>query len=200
MDEKTKARIFEPFFTTKFDGRGLGMAAVYGIVKNHAGWISVDSKMGKGTTVRIYLPAVDMLVKEDVNKRPQAQWVKGSGTILVIDDEEGIAAVCRTMLERMGYRVLVAGTGQEAVDTINNFDGDINLALLDILMPDMSGEIIYPLLMKARPGLKVIVCSGYSIDGPAQKILDAGAEDFMQKPFTMADLSEKLKKALRGKQ
>jgi len=197
MDEETRTRIFEPFFTTKFKGHGLGMAAAYGIVKSHDGLISVDSELAKGTTVKIYLPAVETSVKEDVKKRiRRPEWVKGTGTILVIDDEEPVVTVCRTVLERMGYSVLEARNGQEAIDVVNNFDGNIDLALLDILMPDMSGETIYPLLMKARPDLKVLVFSGYSIDGPVQKVLDAGAEGFMQKPFSMADLSEKLKKTL----
>ncbi len=201
MDEETKSRIFEPFFTTKFAGRGLGMAAAYGIVKNHDGWISVDSKLDKGTIVKIYLPAVETPVKEDVKKSPRRdEWVKGTGTILVIDDEEAIMAVTKPILERMGYSVLEARTGQEALDVVKTFNGDIDLAMLDVLMPGMSGETIYPLLMKARPELKVLVFSGYSIDGPVQKILDAGAEDFIQKPFTMADLSEKLKKLLGGEQ
>jgi len=194
MHEETRTRMFEPFFTTKFEGRGLGMAAVYGIVKNHDGWISVDSELGKGTTVKIYLPSVETPVQADGKKKPRTEWIKGTGTILVIDDEEAVVTVCRAMLERMGYRVLEARNGQEAIDVVKTFDGDIDFAMLDILMPGMSGEVIYPLLMKARPDLKVIVFSGYSIDGPVQKILDAGAEDFIQKPFTMSDLSEKLKK------
>ena len=122
--------------------------------------------------------------------------IKGTGTILVIEDEEPVMKVSRIILEKMGYSVLEARTGQEAVDVVKTFDGHIDLALLDILMPDMNGNDIYPLIMEARPDLKVIVFSGYSIDGPAREILNAGAEDFIQKPFKMADLSEKLKKIL----
>jgi PAS domain S-box-containing protein len=200
MSEETNKRVFEPFFTTKAEGRGLGLAAAYGIVKNHDGWISVDSELGKGTDVKIYLPAVEAPVKEDAKSKPKAVPIKGHGTILVIEDEELVMKVTREILERLGYRVLEAKTGQEAIDVVKTFDGDIDLAILDILLPGMTGDIIYPLLMEARPNLKVLVFSGYSIDGPAQKILDAGAEDFIQKPFTMVDLSEKLNKILGGEQ
>ena len=107
-------------------------------------------------------------------------------------------SVTRAMLEGLGYRVLEAKTGHEAIDVVNTFDGDINLAMLDILLPDMSGNTIYPFLMEARPDLKVIVFSGYAIDGPAEEIIAAGAQDFLQKPFTLAGLSEKLRKVFDG--
>ena len=200
MDKQARTLIFEPFFTTKFTGRGLGMAAVYGVVKNHNGLILVESEPGKGTVVQIYLPAVEVHVKKHEKPEPKAEWIKGTGTILVIDDEEPVMKISRAMLERLGYRVLEARTGQEAIDIVETFDSHIDLALLDILLPDMSGSDIYPLIMEARPDLKVIVFSGYSIDGPAHEILNAGAEDFIQKPFTIAALSEKLKETLEGGQ
>jgi len=106
--------------------------------------------------------------------------------------------ISREILERLGYRVLEARTGQVAIDVVKTFDGNIDLALLDIVLPDMSGNDIYPLIMEARPDLKVIVFSGYSIDGPAREILNAGAEDFIQKPLAVKTLSEKLKKLLGG--
>ncbi len=213
MDEETRSRIFEPFFTTKFRGRGLGMAAVYGIVKNHSGWISVDSQLGKGTVVRIYLPAIVPLrgtqarraglpgikIQVEEKERPRIEPTKGEGTILVIEDEDIVINVVLQMLERLGYRILLAKTGKEAINIARSFDGDIDLALLDIVLPDLTGKEAYSRIMEARPNLKVIVCSGYTIDGPPQEVLDIGAQGFIQKPFSYATLSEKLKEVLEGK-
>ncbi len=173
------------------------MAAVYGIVTNHDGWISVDSEPGKGTVVQIYLPAVKVEVKEE--ERPKIKPAKGTGTILVIEDEDVVIDVVLAMLERLGYNVLLAKTGKEAINIANSFDADIDLAILDILLPDLPAKEVYRGIMEARPDLKVIVCSGYAIDGPPQEILDAGAQDFIQKPFSYATLSEKLKEVLEGK-
>ena len=197
MDEETVSRVFEPFFTTKFQGRGLGMAAVYGIVKNHNGWIYINSELGKGTKVSICLPAID---KEKISpKKIETEPVKGTGTILVIEDEEMVMDVTLSMLERLGYRVIGAKTGHEAINIVKSYDGDIDLAILDIVLPDMWGKEVYPILMEVRPDLKVLVYSGYSIDGPAQEILDSGAEAFIQKPFSIAALSEKVKELLEKK-
>ena len=201
MDEETKDRIFEPFFTTKFQGRGMGMAAVYGIVKNHDGRISVDSELGKGTTVHIYLPAIRAESEGQRVKaatQPDVELGTGEGTILMIEDEDVVIEVTQTMLERLGYRVMVAKTGKDAIHITETFDGRIDLALLDIKLPDMDGGKVYPLIMEARPDLKVIVFSGFAIEGPARKILDAGAEGFIQKPFALAILAEKLKEVLEG--
>ncbi len=200
MDKETLNKIFDPFYTTKFMGRGLGMAAVYGIVRNHDGWISVDSEQGKGTIVRIYLPAFEGK-KEKVREIPpeSIELITGTGTILVIEDEETVMDVIRDILDKLGYRILEARSGKEAIEMAGTFDGNIDLALLDIKLPDIWGDKVYPQLMEARPDLKVIVCTGYSIDGPAQTILDAGAQDFIQKPFTVETLSAKLKKVMEGK-
>ncbi len=201
MDEETRDRIFDPFFTTHFMGRGLGMASVYGVIKNHDGSVIVESELGKGTVVRIYLPAIEAKgeVKEEVVLGPTVELAMGEGTVLVIEDEEVLVEMFRQILERLGYRVLQAVTGKQAIEFTKTFDGQIDLALLDIKLPDMEGNKIYPLIMEARPDLKVIVCSGYSIGGPAQDILDAGAEGFIQKPFSISAFADKLKEVLEGK-
>ena len=197
MDEETRKGIFEPFFTTKFQGRGMGMAAAYGIVRNHDGWISVDSELRKGTAVQIYLPAIGVEVEKP--KKAKTDVTTRTGTILMIEDEEVVIEVTQAMLEMLGYRVMVAKTGKDAIHIAETFDGQIDLALLDIKLPDIDGRNLYPLIMKARSNLKVIVFSGYSIDGPAREILDAGAQDFIQKPFSLTTLSEKLKEVFEAK-
>ena len=199
MDEETKERAFEPFFTTKFVGRGLGLAAAYGIVKNHGGWISIETQLDHGTIARIYLPAVREVEVEKAQRSPHIELLKGTGTILLIEDELAVIETLRKLLERLGYHVLEARTGEEGIHLARAFDGDIDLAILDVFLTDMNGNKIYPLLKKFRPNLKVLVCSGYSIEGPAQEILDAGAQGFIQKPVSIEELSAKLAELLQTK-
>ena len=157
----------------------------------------MDSELGRGTTVRIYLPAIEVETKKP--KETKVEVATGTGTILMIEDEDVVIEVTQAMLEMLGYRVMVAKTGKDAIHIAETFDGQIDLALLDIKLPDIDGRNLYPLIIKARSNLKVIVWSGYSIDGPAREILDAGAQDFIQKPFSIATLSEKLKEVFEGK-
>ncbi|MCP3872926.1 MAG: response regulator [Desulfobacteraceae bacterium] len=196
MDNEVNDRIFEPFFTTKFEGRGLGMAAAYGIVKNHDGYIFVDSNLEKGTIVKIYLPMIEKLnVPLPVS---DVFHSKKDITVLLIEDDEAVMNVTKMMLNRKGYTVLQASSGKEAVELVRSYKGTINIALLDFVLPDMNGEIVYPLIQKHHPEMKVIVLSGYAITGPVQKLMNSGARAFIQKPVTMKKLFQKIKKVLES--
>ncbi|MBA3037966.1 MAG: response regulator [Desulfobacterium sp.] len=194
MDEEILSRIFDPFFSTKFQGRGLGMAAVYGIIRNHNGWVTVDSKSGKGTSVHIYLPVIENQTRK--SEKPDAKVYSGKGTILIVEDEEIVLNVYKQMLKKFGYKTIESKTGGEAINIMEQYKESISLVLLDIGLQDMTGGNVFSMIRKINPNQKVVVCSGYSIDGPVQKILDEGANGFLQKPFSLAVLNEKVKAVL----
>jgi CheY-like chemotaxis protein len=168
------------------------MAAVYGIVKKHDGFVYVDSVTGDGTTVSIYLKGTKS--KPKIAEKIEAFEIQRSGTALIVEDEHLVLEVNRAIVEKLGYHVLEARSGEEAIELVNSYEGRIDFVLLDVILPDMDGSRIYPRLIEARPGIKAIVCSGFALDGPARQILESGAESFVQKPFTMAALSAVLKK------
>jgi two-component system, cell cycle sensor histidine kinase and response regulator CckA len=198
MDSQTKERIFEPFFTTKEMGRGtgLGLASVYGIIKNHQGIIEVDSEKGQGATFTIYLPATGKKVIKETS--PTSEIMTGTETILLVDDEETIISVCRDLFESLGYRVLSATTGKEALEIYTQNQSNISLVLLDMIMPGMGGKETFTALKEINPQVKVILSSGYSLDGPAREIMEQGCKGFIQKPFSLQDLSLKVRTILDG--
>lgn len=199
MDANTQVRIFEPFFTTKFPGRGLSMAAVYGIVKNHGGGIMIDSELSQGTTVSIYLPVSETIASVVAKKKVPMDIEHGSGTILIVDDEPIVLDVGQSILIKLGYRVLTCTTGKEAIEMFQSDPTHIDLVLLDIKLPDMSGTEVLKAIRKQHPDMKVIICSGYALVGPDQEdYLTTGANDFIQKPFSIAELSTKLSRLLVG--
>jgi PAS domain S-box-containing protein len=195
MDEKTKERIFEPFFTTKEMGRGsgLGLASIYGIIKNHNGFINVYSERGHGTTFNIYLPA---LVKEVDRNKKSIRAIKGSENILIVDDEDAVISVCRELLETLGYKVITASSGKDAVEIYRSNREKINLVILDMIMPDMGGGETFALMKIIDPNIKVILSSGYSLNGQAADIMKQGCQSFIQKPFSIDELSKKVREVL----
>jgi two-component system cell cycle sensor histidine kinase/response regulator CckA len=196
MDEKTMERIFEPFFTTKEmgGGSGLGLASVYGIIKGHGGYIEVDSEKGLGTTFSIYLPASDQSVQK--TSEPYEQIIKGDKTVLLVDDEEIVIDVAVQLLKKLGYNVLEAGTGKEAIQLFGEWCDKIDIVILDMIMPDIGGGEVYDRIKEIDPQVKVLLSSGYSIDGQATDILERGCNSFIQKPFNMTVLSKKIREVL----
>jgi two-component system cell cycle sensor histidine kinase/response regulator CckA len=196
MDEATRHRIFDPFFTTKEMGRGtgLGLASAYGIVKNHGGFIEVYSEVGEGTTFSIVLPASEKAAVKDENRHEEV--IKGTETVLLVDDEDIIIEIGQQILETLGYQVLLARGGKEAVDVYSENRDEIDLVILDMVMPDMGGGDTFDNLRKINPDLKVLLSSGYSINGEATEILDRGCNGFIQKPFGLNNLSKKMREIL----
>ena len=196
IDPKFIERIFEPFFTTKDVGKGtgLGLASAYGIIINHKGIIRVYSEINHGTTFNIYLPASDLEEVKDVEIR--TEMVKGNEAILLVDDEEGTIQVEKLMLRELGYQVVPALSGKEAIELYKEKMVDFDLVALDMIMPEMNGKDTYAALKKINPEVKVLLVSGYSLNKQIEELMDKGCNGFIQKPFDIVQLSQKLRKVL----
>lgn len=199
MDENTKQRIFEPFFTTKQRGKGtgLGLAMSYGIIKSHNGFINVYSEPGQGATFNIYLPVSQMEAPTEASEN--SVIIRGTGMILLVDDESQVLKISQRMLEYLGYTVITAQGGSEAVNLYEEKKEEIDLVLLDMIMPDMSGQKVLEHLQRIKPDIKVIILSGYSDNDITEEIMESGGKGFLQKPAPLKELSQKIHEVLSAK-
>ena len=199
IDQETLKKIFDPFFTTKnfSHGTGLGLAMVYGIIKNHNGAIYVQSEPDSGAVFTIYLPVTNKNVLREASVESGIQH--GNETILLIDDEPLIIDVGRDILEALGYSVLTATSGRDAIDMYRQHADAIALVIIDIIMPEMGGGALYDRLKSINPGIKTLLCSGYSMDGQVIEIMQRGCNGFIQKPFDIQRLSAKIREILGAK-
>ena len=198
MDDTTRKRIFDPFFTTREvgEGTGLGLASAYGIIRNHGGVINVESEAGMWTTISFLLPAVVTDAESETAVFESEQIHKGDDTVLLVDDEEMIIDIGTELLRLMGYHVLTAENGTQALQLYKEKSDEIALVVLDMVMPDMTGGECFDKLRDLNPTVKVLLSSGYSIDGQAGKILDRGCNGFIQKPFKIEQFSKKIREIL----
>ncbi len=205
MDEETRKRIFEPFFTTKEMGKrpGLALAFVYGIIKNHDGIINIYSEKGKGTTFNIYLPATSVKCKElSAEGEEHDEIARGTETVLLVDDEDIIIDVGEKILEALGYKVLIARGGKEAIEIVSKaheLPPAPDIVILDMVMPEIGGGEAYDRMKEINPDIKVLLSSGFSINGEATEILERGCNGFIQKPFNIGQLSQKIREILDKK-
>jgi PAS domain S-box-containing protein len=198
MSEHTLMHLFEPFFTTKEPGKGtgLGLSMVYGFVKQSGGYITVDSKLGEGTIFQIYLPRVDSVEEVPAAETISQTRAVGSGTILLVEDEDAVRSLVETILTADGYKILVANSPVQAVDICGSFPGTIDVLLTDVVMPEMSGPELAEELLTVRPDLKVIFMSGYAGEHLDEEGVNAEGASLIQKPFTAAALEEKIRQTL----
>jgi len=199
ISDEVKDHIFEPFFTTKEMGKGTGMglAMVYGVITNHNGSVTVDSAVGKGTTFTVSFPAV--MLENTASERPSAAVVHGKGTILVVDDEEYIREILKNMLGKLGYKTLLAANGKEAVGTYAREMDHIDLVILDLIMPVMSGQEAYERLIRLNSKVKVLIASGHTTVDQSPFLAMQHGHDFIQKPFTLQEIAAKIQSVLSAR-
>lgn len=200
MDKDLQSHIFEPFFTTKEMGKGtgLGLATVYGIVKQNNGFINVYSELGQGTTFRIYIPRPEALLKKLEKKKHRLPYAGGDETILLVEDDQAILKMTKMMLERFGYSVLSASKPEEAIEIANKYSGQIHLFITDVVMPEMNGRDLSKNILSIYPNLKTLFMSGYTANVIAHHgVLDEGV-NFIQKPFSREQISVKVRESLDG--